>query len=102
MFDACEWKAIISQGPSETLMLVLPTLTSVMHSVVDSLKAMSQIWHTSNELRFLHYAAFRIEAINFLPMKFDNDMLFEFPLVCKPMGVSKQMQGMDRKYDNHV
>jgi hypothetical protein len=44
----------------------------------------------------------RIEVINFLPTKFDSDMLFELPLVCKPMGVSKQMQGMEKKYDDHA
>jgi hypothetical protein len=31
----------------------------------------------------------KIEIINFLPMKFDDDVLFELPLVYKPMGVSK-------------
>jgi len=44
----------------------------------------------------------RIEAINFHPMKFDNNVLFELPFVCKPMGVSKQMQGMDKKYNSHA
>jgi hypothetical protein len=34
-------------------------------------------------------------------MKFDGDVLFELPPICKPMGVSKYMQNMDIKYDNH-
>jgi hypothetical protein len=28
--------------------------------------------------------------------------MFELPPLYKPMGVSKQMQGMDRKYDSHT
>ncbi len=63
-------------------MLVFLTLTSVVRSVVDLLKAMSQIWHTFNELRSLNYAKMRIEVVNFLPVKFDGDMLFEFPPIC--------------------
>jgi hypothetical protein len=63
---------------------------------------MSQIWHTSNKLKSLDYVTMRIEAINFLPMKFDGDVLFELPLACKPMRISKQMQGMDKEYDGHT
>jgi hypothetical protein len=81
---------------------VSSTSTNVVRSVVDLLKEMSQIQHIYNELRSLDYATMRIETINFLPMKFNNDVLFEFPLVCKPMGVLKQMQGMDKKYDNRA
>jgi hypothetical protein len=83
-------------------MLVLRTSTSIMRSVVDLLKAMLQIQHTSNELRSLDSAIMKFEAINFLPMKFDNNVLFELPPLYKPMGVSKHMQGMDKKYDSHT
>jgi hypothetical protein len=44
----------------------------------------------------------RIEPMDFLPIKFNGDILFELPLICKPMGLSKQMQGMDRKYNGHT
>ncbi len=102
MLDACEWVTLVWQGPSETPMLVLRTSTSIMRSVVDLLKAMLQIQHTSNELRSLDSAIMKFEAINFLPMKFDNNVLFELPPLYKPMGVSKHMQGMDKKYDSHT
>jgi hypothetical protein len=69
--------------------LVLPTLASVVRNFVDSLKVVSQIRHTSNELKPLDYVIMRIEVINFLPMKFDGDVLFELPLVYTLMGVSK-------------
>jgi hypothetical protein len=39
----------------------------------------------------------KIEPMNFLSIKFDGDILFELPPICKPMRLSKQMQGMDRK-----
>jgi hypothetical protein len=102
MLDAYERKTLVSQEPSETPMLVSRTSTSIMCNVVDLLKAMSQIRHTSNELRSLDYVTMKIEAINFLPMKFDDDVMFELPPLYKPMGVSKQMQGIDKKYDNHT
>jgi hypothetical protein len=60
-----------------------------MRSVVDLLKAMLQIRHTFNELRSLDYVTMKIEAINFLPMKFNNDVMFELPPLYNPMGVSK-------------
>lgn len=63
-------------------MLVFPTPTSIVHNVVDLLKVMSQIWHTSNKLKCLDYVTMIVEAVNLLLMKYDGDMLFEFPLVC--------------------
>jgi hypothetical protein len=60
-----------------------------MRSVVDLLKAMLQIRHTFNELRSLDYVTMKIEAVNFLPMKFNNDVMFELPPLYNPMGVSK-------------
>jgi hypothetical protein len=38
--DACEQETLVSQRPNETPMLVFRTSTSVVHSVVDSLKVM--------------------------------------------------------------
>lgn len=86
LFDVCEWKIVVSQGPSETFVLVLPILTNVVCSVVDLLKAMSQIQHISNKLKFLDYATLKIEIVNFIPMKLDGDMLFELPLYLQANG----------------
>jgi hypothetical protein len=44
----------------------------------------------------------RIEPMDFLSIKFDGDILFELPPIHKPMRLSKQMQGMGRKYDGHT
>jgi hypothetical protein len=35
-------------------------------------------------------------------MKFDNDVWFELPFIYKPLGISKKMQGMDIKCNNHT
>ncbi len=67
------------------LVLVFLTLTNVVRSVVDLLKAMSQIWHTPNELRSLDYVTMIIEIVNFLPVKFDGNMLFELPPICNTL-----------------
>jgi hypothetical protein len=39
VFNACEWEIVVSQRPSETHVLVSPTLASVMHNVMDLLKS---------------------------------------------------------------
>jgi hypothetical protein len=42
-FDVYEQETLVSQKPNETLMLVSRTSTSIVRSVLDLLKAMSQI-----------------------------------------------------------
>jgi hypothetical protein len=74
----------------------------VIHIIIVSLMAMSLTAHASNKQRFLDYSIMKIETLNFLFVRFDGDVLFEFPLVHKPMGLSKRMQGMDRRYDGHT
>jgi hypothetical protein len=71
-------------------------------SVIDSLKAMFLTLHTCFELKSLDYGAITIEFVNYLPTKFNGDILFELPLVCHPLGQFKKLQGMDRKFDAHA
>ncbi len=71
-------------------------------SVVNSPKVMFLTSHTSSELKSLDYDAITIELVNCLPTKFNGDILFELPHVCHLLGHSKQLQGMDRKYDGHA
>jgi len=54
------------------------------------------------ELKSLDYGAITIEFMNCLPIKINGDILFELPLICHPLGHSRQLQGMDRKFDGHV
>jgi hypothetical protein len=70
-------------------------------SVIELLKAMSLTPHAHFELKSLEYGAITIELVNCLPTKFNGDILFELPLVCHLLGHSKQLQGMNRKYDGH-
>lgn len=58
--------------------------------------------HACSKLKSLNYNSIIIEFVNYLPMKFNGEILFELPLVCQSLGHSEQLQGMDRKYDNHV
>jgi hypothetical protein len=71
-------------------------------SVVDSLKAMSLIPHAYLKLKSFDCGAFTIEFLNCLPTKFYGDILFELPLVHHPLGRSKQLQGMDKKFNGHA
>ncbi len=76
--------------------------TAPITSVVDSLKAMSLTPHASSKLKSFNYNAITIEFMNCLPTKFNGDILFELPAMCHPLGHSRQLQGMDRKYNGHV
>jgi hypothetical protein len=70
--------------------------------VVDLLKAMSLTPHVCYELKSLDYEAIIIEFANCLLIKFNGDILFKFPHVHHPLGQSKQLQSMDRKFNGHV
>jgi hypothetical protein len=63
---------------------------------------MSLTSHTSFKLKSLDYCAITIEFVNYLPTKFNGDILFELPPMHHPLGHSEQLQGMDRKYDGHA
>ncbi len=64
-------------------------------NVVDSLKVMSLTSRAFSKLKSLDYSAITIEFVNCLPTKFTSDILFELPLMCHPLGHSRQLQGMD-------
>jgi hypothetical protein len=66
----------------------------VFSSVGDLLKAMFLTSHTCFELKPLDYMAITIKFVNYLPSKFNGDMLFELPLVCHPLGHFGQLQGI--------
>jgi hypothetical protein len=40
--------------------------------------------------------------MNYVPSKFNGDILFELPLIHHPLQQSKKLQGMDRKFNGHV
>ncbi len=71
-------------------------------NVVDSLKAMSLIPYICSKLKFFNYGVIVIKFVNFLPTKFNGDILFELPTIRHPLGHYRQLQGMDKKFDGHV
>jgi hypothetical protein len=66
------------------------------------MKAMSMTPHASFELKSLDYGAITIEIVNYLPTKFNGDILFELPPMCDLLRHFEQLQGMDRKYDGRA
>jgi hypothetical protein len=61
----------------------------------------------TNSTYFLRIQVFRLcdnenQSNQLFPHKIWDDVLFELPPLYKLMGVSEQMQGMDRKYDSHT
>ncbi len=71
-------------------------------NIVDSLKAMSLIPYTCSKLKSFDSGAIIIEFVNYLPTKFNGDILFELPPIRHPLGHYGQLQGMDKKFDGHV
>jgi hypothetical protein len=73
-------------------------------SIVQSLRALSTMPGSKNILKKLDYNTLRIEEVNFVPPRFDGNVMFVLP----PIGVSafltkaKSMDGMDKRYDGHV
>jgi hypothetical protein len=70
--------------------------------IVDLLKAISLTPHACYELKSLDYEAITIEFVNCLLTKFNGDILFKLLHVHHPLGQSRQLQSMDRKFDGHV
>ncbi len=71
-------------------------------NVVDSSKATSPTSHTCFELKSFDYMAIIIEFVNCLPIKINGDILFERLFVYRPLRHSRQLQGMDKKFDSHA
>jgi hypothetical protein len=73
-------------------------------SIVACLKKLGSRPGSKNPLKNLDFNSIRHERVDFLPPKFDGDVLFEFP----PAGPlasqtqAKAMQGMDKRYDGHI
>jgi hypothetical protein len=66
-------------------------------SIVNLLKTMSLTPQGCSELKSLDYSAIIIEFVNYLPIKFNGDILFELPPMHHLLGHYGQVQGMDKK-----
>jgi hypothetical protein len=58
--------------------------------------------HLSNEFRSLDYNKIKSQKIIFFPITFNGDIILELMPICFPTSHSRQMQGMDHKYDGHA
>jgi hypothetical protein len=74
---------------------------SLSFFVVDYFKLMSFASHATFELKEVNYNTFHIKNVPCIPSTFDGDVLFELPPINNPNGHFGQMQGMDRKHDDH-
>lgn len=54
-------------------------LVKSIQSIVSCLHAMALPWHTSNKLHNLDYDKIPLQKVQFLPIGFDGDVLFELP-----------------------
>ncbi len=71
-------------------------------TIIGCLKAMSIAPYSSNKLKFLNYNKIKVQYVSFLPITFNNDIIFEFSPICLPISHSEQMQSMDHKYNDDV
>jgi hypothetical protein len=69
--------------------------------IIDYLKAMSIGPHSSNELKSLNYNKIKVKYVSSSPITI-NSIIFELSPIHLPIGHSRQMQVMDRKYNGHV
>jgi hypothetical protein len=69
-----------AHGSADGLMETFISKEFIIHNIVIFVMMMFHTPHASSELRSLDYNIMKIETMNFLPIKFDGDILFEFPL----------------------
>ena len=73
-------------------------------SIVHSLMKLSARKRSKNVLSRIDFNAMKLQQVDFLPPRYNGDIIFEFP----PLGVhgqnskAKQLRGMDRRYDGHA
>jgi hypothetical protein len=89
------------------LMEDMPSNMNMVHdqsfeNVIDCLKAMSIVPHSSNKLKSLDYNKIKIQYVSFMPITFNDNIISELPPIYLQTSHFGQMQGMDRKYDGHA
>jgi hypothetical protein len=72
-----------------------------IQSIVSCLHVMVLPKQTLNKLWNLDYDNILLQKVQFLPITFDGDVLFELLLMFLTIHNPSQMQGIDRKYDGH-
>ena len=72
--------------------------------VVDCLRRLASMPGRKSILKLLNYSTLKTVYADFLPPRFDGDVIFIFPPVNASASTSKAkaMDGMDKRYDGHV
>ena len=83
-----------------------PPATQVEASgcVVDYLRRLASMPDQKSVLKLLNYSTLKTVYADFLPPRFDGDVIFVFPPISASASTSKAkaMDGMDKRYDGHV
>jgi hypothetical protein len=71
---------------------------------VDCLKRLSFTKGSRNALTKVDYDSVQQLKVDYLPLVFNGDVVFEFPSVCSSFASSQAglMVGMDKRHDGHV
>ena len=79
-------------------------VASLVVSIIHSLMHLGARKRSKNVLSQINFDAIRLQQIDYLPPRYDGDVIFEFP----PLGdhgqntKAKMLRGMDRRYNGHA
>jgi hypothetical protein len=85
--------------PGQAKVVANPTV-----SIIHSLMRLGARKRSKIVLSWINFDAIRLQQFDYLPPRYDGDVIFEFP----PLGdhgqntKAKQLRGMDRRYDGHA
>ena len=79
-------------------------VASLVVSIIHSLMCLGARKRSKSVLSRINFDAIKLQQVDYLPPRYDGDVIFEFP----PLGdhgqntKAKQLRGMDRSYDGHA
>ena len=88
-----------SRNPGQSKVVSSPVV-----SIIHSLMRLGARKRSKSVLSRINFDAIRLQQVDYLPPRYDGDVIFEFP----PLGdhgqntKAKQLRGMDRRYDGHA
>ena len=88
-----------SRNPGQAKVVARPTV-----SIIHSLMRLGARKRSKSVFSRINFDAIRLQQVDYLPPRYDGDVIFEFP----PLGdhglntKAKQLRGMDRRYDGHA
>ena len=88
-----------SSHPGQAKVVASPGL-----SIIHSLMRLGARKRSKSVLSRINFDAIRLQQVDYLPPRYDGDVIFEFPPVGDHGQITKakQLQGMDRRYDGHA